>query len=140
MINIEYLNKCIISLERAYQLLSQTEKNNIDYEIYRSATIKEFELCLEQSGKLLKVLLKKYFSKSSEVNTLTFKGIFKYGAKFNLLDEEEVERWCEYRDNRNGTTHEYGVNLAEKAILFIPEFIIDVKNIVKIIEENDIKE
>jgi hypothetical protein len=99
--------------------------------------LKEFELSLEQSGKLLKYLLKSYFAKSKDVNTLTFKGIFKYCAKFNLLNENEVERWCKYRDNRNETAHEYGKDLAEEAILFMPEFIDGVGNIITIVKKYD---
>jgi hypothetical protein len=94
---------------------------------------------LEQSGKLLKYLLKSYFSKSSNVNRLTFKEIFKHAAKFNLLTKDETQRWCEYRDSRNDTTHEYGQYLAEKVLLLLPKFIIDVKKIVKIVNDNDSK-
>lgn len=139
MINTEFLEKCLHSLERAFFLLQQTNKDDIDYNIYRSALIKEFELSLEQSGKLLKYLLKKYFAKSSEINTLTFKEIFKYSAKFNLISEDEVERWFEYRDNRNETTHEYGKNLAEQAIKFMPNFIQDLRNIIEIVKKYDTK-
>jgi nucleotidyltransferase substrate binding protein (TIGR01987 family) len=139
MINTDFLTKCINSLNRAYSLLCDANKESVDYDVYRSAVIKEFELSLEQSGKLLKYLLKSYFAKSSEVNKLTFKEIFKFGAKFGLIAENEVERWCEYRDNRNETTHEYGASLANKAILFMPNFIKDVESLLEVIKNNDIK-
>lgn len=138
MINTEYLNKCVNALERAFSLLENT-KVGVDYDIYRSAVIKEFEISLEQSGKLLKYLLKTYFSKSKEVNRLTFKEIFKYSAKFDLLSEDEVERWCQYRDSRNDTAHEYGEYLAEKVLPLMPKFIIDVKKIIEIVNNNDSK-
>lgn len=84
-------------------------------------------------------MLKSYFSKSSHVNRLTFKEIFKHAAKFNLLTEDETQRWCEYRDSRNDTAHEYGQYLAEKVLPLLPKFIIDVKKIVKIVNDNDSK-
>jgi nucleotidyltransferase substrate binding protein (TIGR01987 family) len=114
MINTDYLTRCVNALERAFSLLENT-KVGIDYDIYKSAVIKEFEISLEQSGKLLKYLLKSYFSKSSNINRLTFKEIFKHAAKFNLLTEDETQRWCEYRDSRNDTAHEYGQYLAKKS-------------------------
>ncbi|MDC9715136.1 MAG: nucleotidyltransferase substrate binding protein, partial [Gammaproteobacteria bacterium] len=70
---------------------------------------------------------------------LTFKEIFKYSAKFDLLSEDEVERWCQYRDSRNDTAHEYGEYLAEKVLPLMPKFIIDVKKIIEIVNNNDSK-
>jgi nucleotidyltransferase substrate binding protein (TIGR01987 family) len=139
MINTDYLTRCVIALERGFFLLEGT-KAGVDYDIYRSAVIKEFEISLEQSGKLLKYLLKSYFAKSNEVNKLTFKEIFKYGAKFDLLTENEVQRWCQYRDSRNDTAHEYGQYLAEEVLPLIPKFIIDAKKIIEIVKNNEFKE
>lgn len=138
MINTDYLTKCLNALERAFMLLDKVT-DKVDYDVYRSAVIKEFEISLEQSGKLLKFLLKTYFAKSSEVNKLTFKEIFKYSAKFDLLTEDEVERWCQYRDSRNDTAHEYGEYLAEEVLPLMPKFIIDAKKVVEVVNSNDVK-
>ena len=59
-IDTAYITKCNTALQRAYNLLSKYDKEEIEYEIYRSAVIKEFEIILEQSGKLLKKVLKPY--------------------------------------------------------------------------------
>ncbi|KEI35435.1 hypothetical protein FRA_34c06500 [Francisella sp. W12-1067] len=47
---------------------------------------------------------------------------------------EEVERWFEYRDNRNLTAHDYGFDLAEKTLPLIPQFIIDVDRFIELIK------
>jgi hypothetical protein len=49
-----YLERCIATLSKAHALLTKADPENIDYDVYRSASIKEFELILEQSGKLLR--------------------------------------------------------------------------------------
>ena len=54
-INTTFLEKCILALETVLQLLQKTKKDSLEYEIYRASTIKEFEIILEQSGKLLKI-------------------------------------------------------------------------------------
>lgn len=53
-INTEYLQKCIATLKKSYEMLLQTQDGTIDYELYRNSLVKGFEMTLEQSGKLLK--------------------------------------------------------------------------------------
>ena len=53
-IDTAFINRCIQTLEKAFKQLQQVEKESLDYDLYRSATVKEFEIILEQSGKLLK--------------------------------------------------------------------------------------
>jgi hypothetical protein len=57
----DYLIRCISSLEKAYTLLQKHPDSSLEYELFRSASIKEFELVLEQSGKLLKKILNPFF-------------------------------------------------------------------------------
>lgn len=72
-IDTRYLERCIATLNKAYSLLMNADPEHIDYEMYRSACIKEFELILEQSGKLLRKVLKPYFHTDRTVDQLTFK-------------------------------------------------------------------
>ena len=51
----------------------QTNPENIDYDMYRSACIKEYELIIEQCGKLLRKVLKSYVHSTKEVDQLYFK-------------------------------------------------------------------
>jgi hypothetical protein len=53
-LDVSYYERCIHALAKAYMLLQQTPQESIDFELYRSACIKEFEIILEQSGKLLR--------------------------------------------------------------------------------------
>jgi len=45
-IDTTYLERCIKTLEKAYTLLRNTNPESIDYDLYRSACIKEFEIIL----------------------------------------------------------------------------------------------
>jgi len=53
-LDTSYLKKCNRALESSFRKLQGYSENDIEHEIYRSAVIKEFEIILEQSGKLLK--------------------------------------------------------------------------------------
>ena len=49
-IDTEYYQRCISTLEKAHGLLLAANQELIDYDMYRSACVKEFEIILEQSG------------------------------------------------------------------------------------------
>jgi len=133
-INTLYLKKCNLALKRAYEGLSRYHIDDIEYEIYRSAVIKEFEIVLEQSAKLLKKKLRAYFHSNKAVDALYFKDIFREAGRVGLLTIDEVERWIKYRDNRNSTAHDYGEDLANETLPLIEEFIKDVDRLIGAID------
>ncbi len=57
-----YLERCIAKLDKAYSLLQISNPDEIDYDMYRSACVKEYEIIIEQCGKLLRKSLKFFFS------------------------------------------------------------------------------
>lgn len=134
MIDTTFLKKCITTLKNAYTALQSNTPDSGLYEIYRAACVKEFELILEQSGKLLKKRLHPYFASNREADKLTFKDIFRYAAKHALIDTSACERWLSYRDNRNTTAHDYGERFAETTLKLIPSFISDAKELSRVIE------
>jgi len=130
-LNTDQLNKCVLTLEKSLQLLNKAEPNSLEYEIYRNATVKGFELTLETSGKLLRKKLKSYFTLPREVDDLIFKDVLRHANMHGLLHADEVKRWFKYRDNRNNTAHDYGLGFAEQTLKLLPEFIADVKHLQK---------
>lgn len=93
--------------------------------MYRSACIKEFEIILEQSGKLLRKTLKPYFHSSKAADQLVFKEVFRHGVLRNVITADACERWMQYRDNRNNTAHDYGESFAEETLVLLQQFIAD---------------
>ncbi len=135
-INTEYLNKCLLTLKKSYELLKQSEESSIEFEMYRNSLIKGFEMTIEQSAKLLRKKLTPYFSSKKAVDALTFKDLFRYAAKHSLLNAEEVERWFKYRDNRNSTAHDYGEQFAKDTLVLIDDFVQDTQNLIKVIQND----
>ncbi|QVL48395.1 MAG: nucleotidyltransferase substrate binding protein [Thiocapsa sp.] len=43
------------------------------------------------------------------------------------LNFDHLERWLQYRDSRNDTTHDYGEIFAERTLLLITDFQRDAK-------------
>lgn len=124
-IDTMFFKRCIQTLDKAYSMVKQVEESSIEYDMYRSACVKEFEIILEQAGKLLRKCLKDFAHSPKMVDRMIFKDIFRQAAQHDLLTLEQAERWLEYRDNRNNTAHDYGKKFAEYTLRLLPEFIKD---------------
>ncbi len=135
-ISTEYLQRCIDTLQKSFDLLKSASEGSIEYEVYRNSLVKGFELSLEQSGKLLKKKITPFFVSKKAVDALTYKDIFRNAHKYSLIDEKTVERWFKYRDNRNSTANDYGHKFAEETVKLVESFLIDVKELKKIIDND----
>ena len=134
-INTDFLIRCIDTLESASEQLQHRNLSDPLYDIFRAASVKEFEIVLEQCGSLLKKRLRPYFSSNRQADRLTFKDAFRHAAKHGLITVEASERWFVYRDNRNDTAHNYGEGFAETTLKLLPEFIGDAKGLAGVIAE-----
>ncbi len=137
LLDITYFLRRINTLERAYSLLQEVDADTIEYDMYRSACIKEFEIILEQGGKLLRKVLKPYFHSDKVADKLYFKDIFRQAVLRDLISEDACERWLIYRDSRNNTAHDYGVNFAEEILTILPQFITDAKDLATLIQNSN---
>ena len=133
-IDTTFLRRCIATLELALQHLKQAEEDAIIYDLHRAACVKEFELVLEQSGKLLRKRLTPYFASNRQADRLVFKDLFRHAAKHGLLDTGAVERWLRYRDNRSQTAHDYGSGFADATLKLLPGFVADANALAAMIE------
>ena len=130
-----FLRRCIDTLEQAQgEIGKYRQDDDFLYDVYRAACVKEFELVLEQSGKLLSKRLAAFFASHLHVDRLPFKELFRHAAKRDLLESDCVERWMQYRDNRNDISHNYGEDFAAATLTLLPAFIEDAKALADIID------
>ncbi len=122
-LDLTALERCLATLRRAHARLLVAEAE--DHDLFRAASVKEFELILELVVRLLRKVLREYVTSTRELAELPFKNVLRQAAQHGLLSLEAVDRWFSYRDLRNTSAHEYGQNFAEKIIVVLPEFIHD---------------
>ena len=134
-IDTTFLRRCIGTLETAFGEIGKLrDADDFVYDIYRAACVKEYELVLEQSGKLLRKRLAAYFASNRQADRLVFKDLFRHAAKHGLMEANAAERWLAYRDNCNDTKHDYGEGFAEATLKLLPAFIADAKALADVIE------
>lgn len=133
-ISTEQIRRCIRTLRAAWDGFQQYEAGDVLYEICRAACVKEFELVLELSGRLLKRRLRPYFASHRQADQLTFNDVFRYAAKHWLISGDACERWLEYHVIRNEEAHEYGERFAERMLEALSRFITDAEELVDAIE------
>lgn len=132
----DHLSRCIQTLESSLMKLEKAAPESVDYEVFRNAVVKGYELALETSGKLLRKALKEYTGSSRAVDELSYKDVIRQALKHGLItDQETVERWFAYRDNRNDTAHDYGIGFAQDTLTLLPGFLKDVHALEKTLRE-----
>ncbi len=128
-LNTDHYARCIRTLEASLAQLEKAEPEGIEFEIFRNAVVKGFELTLEIGGKLLRKALKLYTGRPRDVDSLTYKDLLRHAAKHDLMSTEMVEHWFVYRDNRNNTAHDYGIGFAEETLTLLPMFVADARTV-----------
>jgi len=134
-LSTENLARCLQTLEQSLDKLQRASEDSIDYEIFRNAVVKGFELTLETAGKMLRKGIKAYAGNPRTVDELSFKDVLRQAAKHGLLDSASVERWFAYRDNRNSTAHDYGRGFAEETLTLLPDFLKDARRLESTLRE-----
>lgn len=134
-LSVEHLLKTADTLEQSLICLQAEKEDETRYDLFRNAAIKSFELSLETTGKLLRKVLKLYVGSPREVDKLVFNDLFRYANKYGLLDNDAVDRWLEYRANRNSTAHDYGEQFAESTLKLLPDYLVDLRSLAHIMQE-----
>ena len=125
-LNVDQLRRCIRTLESSLALYGEAEPDSIDQEVFRNAIVKGYELTQETAFKLIKKALKVYGHGGRKLETTPVKDLLRLAAVHGLMTLPEVERWFQYRDNRNNTAHEYGEAFAHETLRLIPPFLQDM--------------
>ena len=70
-------------------MLNGAQEESMEYEIFRNAVVKGYELALETSGKLLRKALKQYAGSPRSIDALSFKEVLRDALKHDLLDNAQ---------------------------------------------------
>jgi len=133
-LNLDSLKKSIESLTRALQASSDVSTlalpENIQ-ETIRAGVIQNFEVCYEQSWKMMKRWLEENIG-SSYVDGVTRRELFRLAFENKLIDD--VDRWMDFHKSRNETSHTYDQGTAEEVFSDAELFVTDADFLLQAIE------
>ena len=124
-IDLSSLKKAIASLDRS---IKRSQADSSDEEL-RDATIQRFEYTYELSWKMLKRTLEKVSPTPFAIDQMSFKEMIRTAAEQGLV--LNVEKWFNYRELRNQTSHGYDQVKAKevyKEILYFYDDAVDLLN------------
>lgn len=99
-------------------ILIRYKRDNYDVDI-RDAVIQRFEYSYSLAIKMLKRFIERQSTEATQA--MTFNEIIRQGNKLGLLNCD-LEKWTEYRQKRNLTSHTYDERAAKEVLDVIPEF------------------
>jgi nucleotidyltransferase substrate binding protein (TIGR01987 family) len=126
----------ITPLEDALKTLediAQRYQREPDDDAVRDAVVKRYEYTYSMAVKMLKRFLEN-FTAELDADTMTFKEFIRTGAQRGLL-LGDVQKWDDYRTKRNKTSHAYKVDVALDVVSVVPDFIKEVKYLVRVLDE-----
>ena len=125
------LQKALNSLNRA---IVRSQKAPDDEEL-RDAVIQRFEYTYELAWKMLKRQLEQEFPTPSDVDRLSFRDLLREGAERGMI--ADVEKWMDYREQRNITSHTYDEDKAKSVYESALSFYDDAKAVLDELERRN---
>ena len=130
-LQFDSLAKSIGNLERSIKTANRVDESDEDLqETVRAGVIQHFEVAYELSWKMVQRWLKDNISINTNINK---KELYRRAAEYSLIPD--VERWMEYHEARNSTTHTYDEDAAFDVYLIATEFVHDAKQLLQVLEE-----
>lgn len=137
-LDLSSLQKAVQSLDNSISSYETNQNNDSlsdkDKETLRAGVIQNFEVAYELCWKFMKRWIEKNAA-GEIVDGFTRKELFRIASEHRLL--KDVEKWLNYHEARNLTSHTYDEDNAEKVLEAAMKFIYDAKALLKVLEEKN---
>ena len=133
MLNLSSLESAINELEYFLNYYN-SDKQQGDPKITRTAAIKAFEFTYELTFKMMERYLRESAASVDDFQDATFKLIIRraYAAS---ITSKAIEEWERFREDRNKTSHTYKEKIAIEVFEKIPAFLDEARYILKQLKE-----
>ena len=123
----------ISALENVHKRLGDVLKifvENENDDIVRDSVIQRFEFTYSIALKTLKKYFESVAFVMEDVQQMTFNQVIRVANQLDLL-HFELDKWTEFRQMRNLTSHTYDEEVARKVVAVIPDFCEEVGYLLK---------
>ena len=131
-LQLDSLVKSIDILERSVKTAIRVDDSDKNLqETVRAGVVHSFEVAYEVSWKMIKRWLEENIG-SAYVDGISKRDLFRRAAE-NLLITD-AERWMDYNEARNLTSHTYNEDAAQSVFAEATEFVHDIKYLLRMLE------
>ncbi len=131
-LQLDSLRKSIEALERVIKTVNRFDASDEDLqEALRAGVIQNFEVVYEQSWKMMERWLEENVG-TVYVNVRSRRELFRRAAESLIITD--VDRWMEYHESHNLTSHTYDEDTAQSVFEDATEFVHDAKRLLRILE------
>ena len=135
-LQLDSLAQAIDALERSVKIATNLDTSDNDLrETVRAGVIQNFEVAYEQCWKMMKRWLEEYIGKAYVDNANTRRELFRLAAGSQLI--ADVQRWMDYHDERNQTSHTYNEETAQGVFEEAKEFAHDARQLLRTLEAHN---
>lgn len=127
ILDISSLKSAVLQLQQGIEAAEKEPSK----EIMRDGVIQRFEYCYELAQKMIRRTLETQFDE--KVDSMTWNDVLRTAAEHGLI--EDVERWFDYRTERNKTSHTYDAAVAALVYGTAKKFLPDVQTLLSRLEQ-----
>ena len=137
-LDLSSYEKAIMQLENTLNAYnSDIMRQNPDFLIYiRAGAIQAFEFVYELSWKLIKRYLEITEPTPEIIDQISFPDLIRTACEKGLI-QSDVNQWRLYRQYRSTTSHTYDEEKAELIFEELPQFLEEVKKLLKTLQERN---
>lgn len=139
-LRLDGLRNAIASLDQALAHSQDTAlMNSVDETlrpVIRAGVIKHFEFTYELSWLAVKRWLEDNINPNA-ADGVTRRELFRHGAEQRLIEVDAIDRWMDYHEARNRTSHTYRETTANEVYAVIPGFLADARLLLAELEARD---
>ena len=137
---LDGLRNAIASLDQALAHSQDTAlMNSLDETlrpVIRAGVIKHFEFTYELSWLAIKRWLEVNVHPNA-ADGVTRRELFRHGAEQRLIGVDDIDRWMDYHEARNRTSHTYRETTANEVYAVISGFLADARLLLAKLEARD---
>ena len=138
LLDLEALKKALDVLERSLTVAHSEERmaplDKETREVVRMGVVQGFEMAYEVCWKYIKRWLEAKYDPVA-VGSKTRRGMFILAAENRLIDD--VQRWMDFNQARNETSHTYNPDTAEGVFSEASAFMAEARRLLAVLEANN---
>lgn len=135
----DFYLECIQTFELAFEQLTRAGESSLEFDMFRDASLQEFDTIMEHTGKILRKMLLQFVHSRAVLKSLPYKDIYRKSGQYGLIGVEQIEQWLLFHENRCTPGTEVGERFVQETLPLFTQIRAEAYKILSLIEEHNKK-